>query len=96
LQSVFEKPSLQLPTTIIDRYAGTYQFESVKVTLSRKDGKLFAVTPEDKYVLQAKTEKDFYVKGAFINIHFTMDGTGKVAGFQLEQFAGGIFMKKVN
>jgi len=49
-----------------------------------------------KMVLEAETERDFYVKGVFIKLHFEPDDTGKVSGFQLGQFGGSVFAKKLN
>jgi hypothetical protein len=97
LQSVFERPSLQLAPALLDRYAGAYQIGTDTVRLSKEAGKLIARVPGDtKFVLEAETEKDFYVKGAFIKVHFKNDETGKISGFQLEQFEGSVFAKKVN
>ncbi|MEO6961908.1 MAG: hypothetical protein ABIY90_08075 [Puia sp.] len=49
-----------------------------------------------KMVLDAETDKDFYVKGVYIKVHCKTDETGKVSGFRLEQFDGGVFAKKLN
>ncbi|MEP7109527.1 MAG: alpha/beta hydrolase-fold protein [Ferruginibacter sp.] len=97
LQSVFERSSLQLPPAILDRYAGKYQIGTDTVLLAKEGGKLIAWAPGNtKIVFEAETENDFYVKGIFIKVHFKTDDKGKVTGFQLEQFEGGVFAKKVN
>ncbi|HMH21524.1 MAG TPA: alpha/beta hydrolase-fold protein [Puia sp.] len=97
LQWVFERPALQFAPAILDRYAGAYQLGSDTVYLSKEAGKLIAKAPGDtKLILEAESEKDFYVKGVFIKVHFKMDDAGKVSGFQLEQYEGGVFLKKIN
>jgi predicted alpha/beta superfamily hydrolase len=97
LQWVFERPALQLSPAILDRYAGTYLIGTDTIRLSKEAGKLIAWAPDNtKIVLEAETEKDFYVKGIFIKVHFKMDDAGKIPGFQLEQFEGTVFVKKLN
>jgi predicted alpha/beta superfamily hydrolase len=95
LQYVFERPSLQLTPAVLNKYSGVYQFEKDTVYLSNEKGKLIATAGGYKIPLDALTEKDFYRKGMFLNVHFKMDDAGKVTGFQLDQFDSEIFMKKV-
>ncbi|MFI5194391.1 MAG: alpha/beta hydrolase [Chitinophagales bacterium] len=94
LQWVFERPSLKLASSILDRYTGAYLIGTDTIRLLKEGGKLIAQPM--KMVLDAETDKDFYVKGAYIKVHFKTDETGKVSGFQLEQFDGGVFVKKLN
>ncbi|MDP4252102.1 MAG: alpha/beta hydrolase-fold protein [Bacteroidota bacterium] len=97
LQYVFERPSLQLASDILDQYTGTYLIGTDTIQISKEGGKLMGRNGNNpKMVLEAETERDFYVKGVFIKLHFEPDDTGKVPGFQLEQFDGGVFAKKVN
>ncbi len=96
LQWVFKRPSLSLSAAVLDRYAGAYLLGTDTVYLSKSGGKLFVVAPHhDHFVLEAETDKDFYINGVFIKVHFAMDDAGKVSGFRLEQFEGGTFLKKV-
>ena len=95
LQYVFERPSLQLAPTILNKYSGAYHLEKDTVYVSNEKGKLIATAGNYKIPLDASTEKDFYRKGMFLNVHFKMDDAGNVTGFQLDQFDGEIFMKKV-
>jgi hypothetical protein len=48
-----------------------------------------------RFVLEAESESDFYYKGSFLNVHFTKDNSGNTAGFQMEQFGGSRFAKKI-
>jgi predicted alpha/beta superfamily hydrolase len=96
LQWAFERPSLLLAPAVLDRYAGSYLVGTDTVVLSKEEGKLVArVHGEMKIVLEAETEKDFYLKGQYLKVHFKLEDTGKVSGFQLEQFDGGMFVRRV-
>jgi predicted alpha/beta superfamily hydrolase len=96
LQWVFKRPSLSLPSAVLDRYAGAYLLGTDTVYLSKSGGKLLAVAPQNsRIVLEAETEKDFYINGAFVKVHFAMDDAGKVSGFHFEQFEGAVFLKKI-
>jgi hypothetical protein len=47
-------------------------------------------------VLSAQSENDFYLKGMYVSVHFKKDDSGKVNGFEAEQYEGRQFLKKVN
>jgi predicted alpha/beta superfamily hydrolase len=97
LQSVFERPALSLPASILDRYTGRYAIGKDTIVLYKEEGKLTSkVDADTKIVLEAETEKDFYLKGAFVKVHFQVDDKGKVPGFQFEQFDGTVFVKKID
>lgn len=94
LQWAFERPSLTLTPAILDKYAGVYALGKDTARLAAKNGKL-AVMPGGDFVLLAETEKDFYHNGSFLKVHFKTDDAGAVTGFQLEQFDGEMFFKRV-
>jgi predicted alpha/beta superfamily hydrolase len=97
LQWAFEKPDPRLSSSLLDRYAGTYVIQTDTVYLSKDKGELIVRAPGNtKLVLQAETDKDFYVKGVFLKVHFKTDAAHMVTGFQLEQFEGGAFAKRIN
>ncbi len=73
---------------------GAYLIGTDTLHLLKEAGKLIAHSM--KMVLDAETDKDFYVKGVYIKVHCKTDETGKVSGFRLEQFDGGVFAKKLN
>ena len=95
LQYVFERPSLKLSPAILNTLSGTYQLGNDTVHLATENGKLQAQFGNERLTLEAATEKDFYLKGAFVNVHFQVDNANKVTGFQLEQFDGGAVFKKI-
>ena len=96
MQAVFRKPDLLLSPAVLRPLTGTYRLGDIKIDLSIKQGMLFAVTPEAKYPLYAAGPQDFYVKGANISLHFKTGTAGKVSGFDLTQYQGVVFVKKVN
>jgi hypothetical protein len=96
LQWAFERPALALSSSVLDRYTGVYLVGTDTVHLSREKGALIALAPGNtRIVLQAETDKDFYVKGVFLKVHFKTDDANKVTGSQLEQSEGSIFAKKI-
>jgi predicted alpha/beta superfamily hydrolase len=95
LQYVFERPSLKLSPAILSKLGGTYQLENDTVRFATENGKLQAQFGNERITLDAATEKDFYIKGTFLNVHFQVDNANKVTGFQLEQFDGSAVFKKV-
>jgi len=98
LQAVFARPSLSIDPSVLEHYVGEYQRGSnSRLTISRENDHLVVLIPDNsKLMLHAETEKDFYVKGQFLFIHFKKNSSGKVDGFQAERFGGEEFVKKVN
>ncbi len=98
LQFVFTKPFVAVDASILDQYTGTYQVgPDFKIKVVREESQLVAIAPDSsKVAVLAESEKDFYLKGQYLFIHFKKDDKGKVTGFQLEQFNGQQFVAKVN
>jgi hypothetical protein len=98
LQFVFAKPFVAVDAAVLDQYAGTYQVNpEVKIKVVREENQLVAIAPDNtKLAVLAESEKDFYLKGQYLFIHFKKDEKGKVTGFQLEQFNGQQFVEKVD
>ena len=98
LQFVFAKPFVDVDAAVLDQYAGTYQVNpEFKIKIVREENQLVAIAPDGtKLAVLAESEKDFYLKGQYLFIHFKKDDKGKVTGFQLEQFNGQQFVEKVN
>lgn len=97
LQHVFSRPSLKLADAVLDQYPGNYLFGKDTVRVFNEGGKLAAQPPGNrKVILEAESEKDYYNKGSFLNIHFKKDAAGKVEGFQLEVYQNSTFVKKLN
>jgi predicted alpha/beta superfamily hydrolase len=98
LQAVFAKPSLPLNPRTLDQYTGNYELGNGSNLVILKDGDhlLLELSSETKLPLRAETEKDFYVYGQYLSIHFQKDSGGKITGFALERFGGEDAARKVN
>lgn len=97
LQSVYAKPDLKVDPKVLDQYVGEYEINpQVHISVERDGDRLVGIGPDkSKMILHAETEKDFYIKGSFLLVQFQKDESGKVSGCQVEQYAGGSFVKKV-
>jgi hypothetical protein len=97
LQFVYTKPIVNIDPKVLDQYVGEYEVNpQFHVNLEREGNQLIGIAPgSPKAAILAETEKDFYVKGQYLFIHFQKDSTEKVTGFQIEQYSGGVFAKKV-
>ncbi len=97
LQFVFERPSLEINPVILNKYAGEYQLApgvNIKLTVEKKH--LVLNTPDGmSRTLHAASETEFYLKGTYAVARFKKDKDGKVTGFELEQYTGKNFVKKV-
>lgn len=96
LQWVFARPSLELSAETLNKYAGSYQLDKDIVKLSGESGRLVATVGNEKVVLEAASESEFYLKGQFLNVYFKKDAAGKFTGFDLERFEGSTFVKKIS
>lgn len=95
LQFVFKRPSLKLSSTVLSKYVGTYQFkDGMSVDLKEEKGMLIAYVHQNKIVLNASTENDFYSTAGFINVHFKKDEKGNVSGFQLDTYGSSEFVRR--
>jgi hypothetical protein len=96
LQSVFKRPSLQLPSTVLAGYTGTYKFDNgITVNIKPENGMLTGFAGNSKYALQAASETDFYLTSSFFKIHFKKDEKGNVFGFQLDRYGTSEFANKI-
>jgi len=96
LQFVFKRPSLKLDDSILEQYVGNYVAgPGYSIQLINEDSQLIAILPDDqKFALSAESEKDFYLPGQYMFLHFKKDDKGKVMGFNLEQYTGEFFIPK--
>jgi predicted alpha/beta superfamily hydrolase len=97
LQFVYAKPFVKVDPKVLDQYAGEYEVNpKMHITVERDGDRLVGIAPgSPTLTFSAETEKDFYSTGQFLILHFQKDESGTVTGFQLEQYAGGMFVKKV-
>ncbi len=97
LQYVFERPMLNLDAVILNKYAGTYKSPNGnKIEIKYENNQLaLYFNSNNKYVLYAAGENDFYSVNEFLNMHFKKD-SDKVEGFQLDRYGGSQFIKRIN
>jgi predicted alpha/beta superfamily hydrolase len=96
LQYIFERPKLKLTNTILNKYAGTYKSQDGNITVDIKveDNQLAVYTgPNNKYLLYASGEADFYSTSEFLNIHFKISNN-TVEGFQVDRYGGNFFLTR--
>ena len=98
MQFVFKRTPVAVAPEVLQQYAGNYEAgPGFVIKLAVEDSNLVAYIPgEIKETLHASSDKDFYVIGAYANVHFKKDESGKVTGFELEQYAGKSFIKKAD
>lgn len=96
LQYVFAPPSVKVDPGVLSQYAGVYRVNPLlTVTLSVDKGRLMGTHPEGgTQVLHAASAADFYVRGQFVKLHFKRDASGKVTGFQLEEYGRSQFVAR--
>lgn len=91
LQYVYERPAWQLDASLLNEYAGSYQSG---ITIKNEGGHLVLdLGNNNRYILYAAGETDFYATSEFLNIRFVKEG-GKVKGFQLERYGSSRFVMK--
>jgi uncharacterized protein YneR len=97
LQFVYAKPIVNIDPQVLNQYVGEYEINpQFHVKVQREGNRLVGIAPgSPKLTFYAETEKDFYSKGQYLIIHFQKDESGKVTGFQMEPYSGGLFAKKV-
>jgi predicted alpha/beta superfamily hydrolase len=95
LQFVFKRPSLKLSPNILNKYVGTYVFDNgMPVDVKGESGGLVAYSHNNKIILYASSENDFYSTTGFLNVHFKKDEKGNVSGFQLDRYGSSEFVKR--
>jgi len=97
LQFVFKRPSLKLPSTVLDKYKGIYKFnDGNTVEVKEEDGMLVSYFNGNKLdELHAASESDFYSTAEFLNVRFKKDEKGNITGLQLETYGSSQFVTKI-
>jgi predicted alpha/beta superfamily hydrolase len=96
LQYVFERPSLQLDKELLKKYEGVYRIGNDHTIHIRSEngGLTIFSDPNDKRILHAASETDFYSKSMFLKINFKKDKE-QISGFNLELFGNTHFATRV-
>lgn len=95
MQYAYERPSLNLDASILNKYTGKYQSPGGNpIEIKMENNRLACyLGPGNKYLLFAATETDYYATSEFFNIHFTVSA-GKLDGFQFERYGKTEFVKR--
>lgn len=97
MQWAFKRPAITLSSTQLSPYLGTYLLGNDSVKVVMENNMLVGISgTNEKLVLTAETENDFYSPGGFLLIHFKKDKTNKVSGFELEQYNNKVFARKID
>lgn len=96
LQFIYKRPSLALPTDVLDAYVGTYQLgDQASIDIWRDGSYLMGrQNGQEEARLHAETEEDFYLDGAHAFIHFEKQ-EGQVTGFNVRTFDDETFFERV-
>jgi hypothetical protein len=98
LQAVFARPPVNLAPEVLEQYVGKYEVApGFTVQIVKEGGSLAILAPGDtKISLSAESDSSFYVKGMWFVARFKRNEVKKITGFDVEQFTGTQFAKKVN
>jgi predicted alpha/beta superfamily hydrolase len=96
MQFVFKKDSVLLPSSILNKYNGTYKLDNgTMIEITTKDNALMFLAMNNSFKMLAASETDFYIKSFLFNIHFIKDDKGSVSGFQLNRYGSSVFANKI-
>lgn len=97
LQFVFERPRIKLDKSLLNKYAGIYQFpdnSSYELKVEGDQLVLARLHSSDRIMLYAASDTELYSTAEFLNLRIKTNRE-QVEGFQLERFWGSEFAKKV-
>ncbi len=96
LQFVFQKPKLDLPPAILNRYTGKYNAGPGNVAeIKNEKGRLVLYADDGERIeLFAAGENEFYTTSQFLNIVFKLNGS-KVEGAQVNMYGASRFVDKI-
>ncbi|MDP4259211.1 MAG: cupin domain-containing protein [Bacteroidota bacterium] len=95
LQSVFARPAIRLSSSALTPLAGSYGAGNETLVIKRDKDHLDLIRNGGPSLpLTAETDNDFYVRGAFINLHFKKDDKGHVEGVQVTGYNSQRYMQR--
>lgn len=92
----WDRKQVTVDSKILDRYAGTYQPESGKLTITNENGHLM-IQPEGQQKLEAlpASETEFFVKEVDAKLVFVVGADGQASEMRLLQGGGTVVAKRV-
>ena len=89
IQLISEKKAIPLPTSVLARYAGVYQFGNGQTMTVKVDGTQLVVQPPtgggNALTLLAESETRFFIRDINLVVDFVRDAAGNVTGFVMVQ-----------
>ena len=88
LQYSYERPSITIDSKQIKKYTGSYQSGNGNTIELKKEGDDIAIylSGNNKYVLKAANENEFYSTAEYFNVKFKKDDDGNVTAFDLQRY----------
>ncbi len=95
MQYIFERPKLEPDPALLNRYTGKYVSGTGNtIELKQENSSLVLYySANNKYLLYAAGEKEFYSTAEFLTIYFSVTDS-KINGFQLNKYGSSQFMQK--
>lgn len=78
-----QRIEIAIDPALLDRYAGRYEFPEEKATVTREGDHLVLAGDDEPFPVgfYPETDQDFFSKIGDSQMHFQMDGVGRVTGF---------------
>jgi predicted alpha/beta superfamily hydrolase len=96
LQYAFARPCLALEASALERYVGEYELRpGARARIAVEDGRLVGYRMGGRAAFCADSPRDFHLVGQFLNLHFVESEDGTLTGFEVEEYNGNTFVKKV-
>ena len=96
LQYVFERPSLHMAAPLLSKFTGSYQLPDGTIMRIKSENNQLVLYffENNKFLLQAASETDFYSSAEFLHVTFEKDSDGNATSLRLARYSGTLLAKK--